>query len=69
MAELAQEIGFMQRALALSQQALPACRPNPPVGCVLVKEGKIVSEGFTQPPGYIMQKQWHWQIMIYHLTS
>ncbi|OBU25494.1 riboflavin-specific deaminase [Photobacterium kishitanii] len=51
MAELAQEIGFMQRALALSQQALPACRPNPPVGCVLVKEGKIVSEGFTQPPG------------------
>lgn len=51
MTNLAQEMGFMQRALTLSYQALPACRPNPPVGCVLVKEGKIVSEGFTQPPG------------------
>lgn len=51
MTDLAQEMGFMQRALALSHQALPACRPNPPVGCVLVKEGQIVSEGFTQPPG------------------
>ena len=52
MTDLAQEISFMQRALALSHQALPACRPNPPVGCVLVKQGKIVSEGFTQPPGF-----------------
>ncbi|MCD9528076.1 bifunctional diaminohydroxyphosphoribosylaminopyrimidine deaminase/5-amino-6-(5-phosphoribosylamino)uracil reductase RibD [Photobacterium carnosum] len=51
MTDLAQEIGFMQRALILSHQALPACRPNPPVGCVLVKDGEIVSEGFTQPPG------------------
>lgn len=51
MTNRAQEMGFMQRALTLSYQALPACRPNPPVGCVLVKEGKIVSEGFTQPPG------------------
>ncbi|WP_297481465.1 bifunctional diaminohydroxyphosphoribosylaminopyrimidine deaminase/5-amino-6-(5-phosphoribosylamino)uracil reductase RibD [uncultured Photobacterium sp.] len=51
MTDLAQEISFMQRALALSHQALPACRPNPPVGCVLVRDGKIVSEGFTQLPG------------------
>ena len=51
MTDLAQEMVFMQRALALSHQALPACRPNPPVGCVLVKAGQIVSEGFTQPPG------------------
>lgn len=51
MTDLAQEISFMQRALALSHQALPACRPNPPVGCVLVRDGKIVSEGFTQAPG------------------
>ncbi|MEC6814598.1 bifunctional diaminohydroxyphosphoribosylaminopyrimidine deaminase/5-amino-6-(5-phosphoribosylamino)uracil reductase RibD [Photobacterium toruni] len=51
MTELAQEISFMQRALALSHQALPGCRPNPPVGCVLVRDGTIVSEGFTQLPG------------------
>jgi len=42
---------FMLRALALSKLALPHCRPNPPVGCVLVKDNQIVSEGFTQAPG------------------
>lgn len=41
----------MLRALELSKLALPLCRPNPPVGCVLVKNNRIVSEGFTQPPG------------------
>jgi pyrimidine deaminase RibD-like protein len=30
---------------------LPACRPNPPVGCVLVKDNQIVAEGFTQEIG------------------
>lgn len=51
MTDLAKETSFMQRALVISHQALPACRPNPPVGCVLVKNNEIVSEGFTQPPG------------------
>lgn len=39
---------FMMRALELSRLALPECSPNPPVGCVLVKNGEIISEGFTQ---------------------
>jgi len=43
---------FMLRALELSKLALPHCRPNPPVGCVLVKNNRIVSEGFTQAPGH-----------------
>ncbi|WP_211679108.1 MULTISPECIES: bifunctional diaminohydroxyphosphoribosylaminopyrimidine deaminase/5-amino-6-(5-phosphoribosylamino)uracil reductase RibD [unclassified Moritella] len=42
---------FMLRALELSKLALPHCRPNPPVGCVLVKNNRIVSEGFTQALG------------------
>ncbi|MBB6520789.1 bifunctional diaminohydroxyphosphoribosylaminopyrimidine deaminase/5-amino-6-(5-phosphoribosylamino)uracil reductase RibD [Pseudoteredinibacter isoporae] len=42
---------FMLRALALSRKALPACCPNPPVACVLVKNGEIVSEGYTQAIG------------------
>ncbi|KXO07237.1 Diaminohydroxyphosphoribosylaminopyrimidine deaminase [Moritella sp. JT01] len=42
---------FMLHALELSKLALPHCRPNPPVGCVLVKNNRIVSEGFTQAPG------------------
>ena len=41
----------MLEALQLSKQALPNCRPNPPVGCVLVKNQQIISAGFTQKPG------------------
>jgi pyrimidine deaminase RibD-like protein len=42
---------FMHHALRVSRQAWPACRPNPPVGCVLVKEGRVVASGYTKPPG------------------
>lgn len=42
---------FMLRALEVSKNALPHCKPNPPVGCVLVKNGEICSEGFTQAIG------------------
>ena len=42
---------FMQLALAEGKKALPACRPNPPVGCVLVRDGKVIATGHTQPPG------------------
>ena len=41
----------MLRALEISQKALPQCQPNPPVGCVLVKNGVIVAEGYTQSIG------------------
>ena len=40
----------MQEALEEGRKALPACLPNPPVGCVLVKEGRVIARGFTQPP-------------------
>ncbi|XXR89781.1 bifunctional diaminohydroxyphosphoribosylaminopyrimidine deaminase/5-amino-6-(5-phosphoribosylamino)uracil reductase RibD [Sorangium sp. So ce406] len=42
---------FMARALEVSRGALPRCRPNPPVGCVVVRGANIVAEGFTQAPG------------------
>jgi pyrimidine deaminase RibD-like protein len=42
---------FMAAALAESQKALPACRPNPPVGCVIVADDQILSRGFTGVPG------------------
>ncbi len=45
------DLDFMLRALEVSKNALPCCIPNPPVGCVLVKDNQIVSEGFTQSIG------------------
>ncbi|MCA9632234.1 MAG: bifunctional diaminohydroxyphosphoribosylaminopyrimidine deaminase/5-amino-6-(5-phosphoribosylamino)uracil reductase RibD [Myxococcales bacterium] len=41
---------FMRAAIAEGKRALPACLPNPPVGCVLVRDGQIIARGFTQPP-------------------
>ena len=40
----------MHQALEVGRQALPPCLPNPPVGCVLVREGRVIARGFTQPP-------------------
>lgn len=42
---------FMRLALAEGRRALPACLPNPPVGCVLARGGAVVATGHTQPPG------------------
>ncbi|MEZ4371316.1 MAG: bifunctional diaminohydroxyphosphoribosylaminopyrimidine deaminase/5-amino-6-(5-phosphoribosylamino)uracil reductase RibD [Polyangiaceae bacterium] len=41
---------FMRAAIAEGKRALPACLPNPPVGCVLVRDGQVIARGFTQPP-------------------
>jgi len=50
-AALALKEAFMEAALEQSRRALPACRPNPPVGCVIVQGEQIVARGFTGPPG------------------
>ncbi len=41
----------MRRAVTLARQALGSTSPNPAVGAVIVKDGEIVGEGYTQPPG------------------
>ncbi|MDD5093226.1 MAG: bifunctional diaminohydroxyphosphoribosylaminopyrimidine deaminase/5-amino-6-(5-phosphoribosylamino)uracil reductase RibD [Dehalococcoidia bacterium] len=41
----------MQLALVQAKKALGNVSPNPAVGAVIVKEGKVVGEGYTQPPG------------------
>ena len=38
---------FMREAMAVGKHALPACRPNPPVGCVLVRGDAIVARDFS----------------------
>ena len=42
---------FMERALALAQRGLGHTRPNPPVGAVVVKGGKIIGEGWHRKAG------------------
>ncbi|MDH5776603.1 MAG: bifunctional diaminohydroxyphosphoribosylaminopyrimidine deaminase/5-amino-6-(5-phosphoribosylamino)uracil reductase RibD, partial [Gammaproteobacteria bacterium] len=41
----------MTRALQLAQKGLYTTHPNPRVGCVLVKEGQIVGEGWHEYAG------------------
>ncbi len=41
----------MKKALALAKLSLGLSSPNPPVGAVIEKDGKIVGEGFTQAIG------------------
>ena len=38
----------MQHALALARKGIGLASPNPMVGCVIVREGQIVGEGFHQ---------------------
>ena len=42
---------FMQRALRLAKRGLYTTDPNPRVGCVLVKDGEIVGEGWHKRAG------------------
>ncbi len=42
------DIRFMQRALELARKGVGLASPNPTVGCVIVHNGQIVSEGFHQ---------------------
>ncbi len=42
---------FMRRCLQLAANGLGRVRPNPLVGCVIVKDGRIVSEGYHQEYG------------------
>jgi diaminohydroxyphosphoribosylaminopyrimidine deaminase / 5-amino-6-(5-phosphoribosylamino)uracil reductase len=45
------DLGAMRAALALARRGLGAVWPNPAVGCVIVKNGRVVGRGWTQPGG------------------
>jgi len=44
----AHDIRFMEHALALARKGIGLASPNPQVGCVIVRDGQIVGEGFHQ---------------------
>ena len=42
---------YMARALALAARGLGETNPNPAVGCVIVRNGRVVGEGFHRRAG------------------
>jgi len=42
---------FMARALSLAQRGLYTTTPNPRVGCVIVRDGQVVGEGWHEKAG------------------
>ena len=49
--DIAVDERFMALALSLGRRGHGNCWPNPAVGCVIVKDGRIVGRGWTQPGG------------------
>jgi hypothetical protein len=45
------DIAWMARAVALAERARDLAGDNPHVGCVLVRDGHWLADGWTQPPG------------------
>ena len=45
------DLRSMRAALALARRGLGTVWPNPAVGCVIVKDGRVVGRGWTQPGG------------------
>ena len=42
---------YMERALGLAARATGKTSPNPCVGCVIVKDGAVIGEGFHEKAG------------------
>jgi diaminohydroxyphosphoribosylaminopyrimidine deaminase/5-amino-6-(5-phosphoribosylamino)uracil reductase len=47
----ATDAAFMALALAQAARGIYTTSPNPSIGCVIVRDGRVIGEGFTQPPG------------------
>jgi len=51
MAVTEQDTRHLLRAIELAERARGQTSPNPMVGAVVVKAGRVIGEGITQPPG------------------
>jgi diaminohydroxyphosphoribosylaminopyrimidine deaminase/5-amino-6-(5-phosphoribosylamino)uracil reductase len=48
---VARDRAYMAEALELAANGLYDTKPNPAVGCVLVKDGRVIARGWTAPAG------------------
>ena len=55
---------YMEQALSLAKLALGQVSPNPAVGAVVVKNDRVVGQGYTQPPG-----SWHAEVVALKQAS
>lgn len=55
---------YIRRCVELAKKAIGCTSPNPMVGCVIVKDGKIVGEGFHPKAG-----QPHAEVLCLHSYS
>jgi diaminohydroxyphosphoribosylaminopyrimidine deaminase/5-amino-6-(5-phosphoribosylamino)uracil reductase len=46
-----QDAGYLERCLELAEQGAGTAAPNPMVGCVLVRDGAVIGEGWHERPG------------------
>ena len=45
------DVKWMAEALRLAKKGRFTTSPNPRVGCVIVKDGRVIGRGWTQPGG------------------
>ena len=53
----AEQCGHMRRALEVAEKGRGQVRPNPLVGCVLVKDGEVIAEGWHDHLGGLHAEQ------------
>ncbi len=51
MTTTADDARYMAAAVALSERGRGRTAPNPNVGCIIVRDGRVVGRGWTQPGG------------------
>jgi deoxycytidylate deaminase len=56
-----EDLRYMDVALALAYARLGATAPNPSVGCVIVKDGRIIGAAATAPGGAPMPNPRRWR--------
>ena len=56
--EAVEDVEYMKKALQLAALARGYTTPNPVVGCVIVKDGKIVGTGYHQKAGTPHAEVW-----------
>ncbi|MBS7671479.1 bifunctional diaminohydroxyphosphoribosylaminopyrimidine deaminase/5-amino-6-(5-phosphoribosylamino)uracil reductase RibD [Croceicoccus gelatinilyticus] len=45
------DLRWLSAAACLAERGRPLSRPNPAVGCILVKDDRVIARGWTQPGG------------------